>query len=131
MISALNSMYYPIGRIQRSKTVYIKRDAEGGIPYTIIAIEVLPNRADSIRPYKQYPRTHNKRTDFQNPSFIFLLSYQSKSGVEKYLSAVSGRIVTTVLPSPSFSAILSAAATFVPLEIPHIIPSSLARSLAV
>ena len=45
-------MYYPIGRIQRSKTVYIKRDAEGGIPYTIIDIEVLPNRADSIRPYK-------------------------------------------------------------------------------
>lgn len=62
---------------------------------------------------------------------VIIVIHHSKSGVEKYLSAVSGRIVTTVLPSPSFSASLSAAATFVPLEMPHIIPSFEARSLAV
>lgn len=55
----------------------------------------------------------------------------SNSGVEKYLSAVSGRMVTTVLPFPSFFARLSAAATLVPLEIPHIKPSFAARSFAV
>jgi len=52
-------------------------------------------------------------------------------GVEKYRSAVSGRMVTTVLPFPSFSASFKAAATLVPLEIPHIIPSSAARRLEV
>lgn len=54
-------------------------------------------------------------------------SYSSNSGVEKYLSAVSGSTVTTVFPSPSFLASFSAAATFVPDEIPHIIPSLAAR----
>ena len=59
------------------------------------------------------------------------MQFYSKSGVEKYLSAVSGRTVTTVLPSPSSRASFFAAATLVPEEIPHIIPSSLAKSLEV
>ena len=42
---------------------------------------------------------------------------------------VSGNIVTTVFPSPSFFANLIAAATLVPLEIPHMIPSFAASSL--
>ena len=36
--------------------------------------------------------------------------------MEKYLSPVSGRTVTTVFPSPSSRAIRRAAVTFVPLE---------------
>ena len=43
--------------------------------------------------------------------------------VEKYLSAVSGSTVTTVFPFPSFRASFRAAATLVPDEIPHMIPS--------
>ena len=54
--------------------------------------------------------------------------YSSNSGVEKYRSAVSGRTVTTVFPSPNFLASLIAAATFVPEEIPHMIPSFEASS---
>ena len=69
-------------------------------------------------------------TELQAQLFNFL-HYQSNKGVLKYLSAVSGRTVTTVLPLPSFLASLSAAATFVPLEIPHIMPSSRAKSFAV
>ena len=38
----------------------------------------------------------------------------------KYRSAVSGRMVTTVFPGPSFLASFRAAATLVPLEMPHI-----------
>ena len=57
--------------------------------------------------------------------------YYSNKGVEKYLSAVSGRTVTTVFPFPSFFARRSAAATLVPLDIPHIMPSLAARSLDV
>ena len=58
------------------------------------------------------------------------LKYQSwNSGVEKYLSAVSGRTVTTVFPLPIFIASLIAQATFVPEEIPHIMPSSRASLL--
>ena len=53
------------------------------------------------------------------------------NGVEKYRSAVSGNIVTTVLPFPSFLAKRRAAATLVPLEIPHRRPSFFASSLAV
>ena len=55
-------------------------------------------------------------------------SYSSNSGVEKYRSAVSGRTVTTVFPAPNFLASLIAAATFVPEEIPHMIPSFEASS---
>lgn len=58
-------------------------------------------------------------------------SYSSNSGVEKYRSAVSGRTVTTVLPSPSFLASWMAAATLVPLEMPHMRPSLDASSCAV
>ena len=50
---------------------------------------------------------------------------------EKYLSAVSGKTVTTVLPLPKIFARRFAAATFVPEEMPHIIPSSLAKSFEV
>ena len=57
--------------------------------------------------------------------------YSSKSGVEKYLSAVSGRIVTIRFPGPKSSAIRIAAATLVPEEIPHMIPSLEASSLDV
>ena len=60
-----------------------------------------------------------------------IIAYSSNSGVEKYLSAVSGSTVTTVLPGPSFLASCIAAATLVPLDIPHSIPSFDARSLAV
>ena len=59
------------------------------------------------------------------------IAYSSKRGVEKYRSAVSGRMVTTVLPGPSFLARAMAAATLVPEEMPHIRPSSRARSRAV
>ena len=55
----------------------------------------------------------------------------SKSGVEKYLSAVSGKTVITRLPFPSFRASLIAAATLVPLEIPHMMPSFAASSFDV
>ena len=58
-------------------------------------------------------------------------TFYSNSGVVKYRSAVSGSTVTTVLPLPSFFARRMAAATLVPLEMPHIRPSSRARSLAV
>ena len=61
---------------------------------------------------------------------VFIFLYQSKSGVEKYLSAVSGRTVTTVFPLPSLFASFIAAATFVPLLIPQSIPSLAARSFA-
>ena len=37
--------------------------------------------------------------------------YSSNRGVEKYRSAVSGRMVTTVLPGPNFLAMAMAAAT--------------------
>ena len=47
------------------------------------------------------------------------------------LQSFHGRTVTTLLPLPSFLASFIAAATFVPLEIPHIIPSFDARSFAV
>lgn len=57
-----------------------------------------------------------------------LISYSSNSGVEKYRSAVSGRTVTTVLPSPSFFASFRAAATLVPEDMPHMIPSLAASS---
>ena len=57
--------------------------------------------------------------------------FQSNNGVEKYLSAVSGRTVTTVLPLPSFLASFLAAATFVPLLMPHIKPSIIAKSFEV
>ena len=49
--------------------------------------------------------------------------HSPKSGVEKYLSAVSGSTVTTVLPSPSCLASFNAAATLVPLDMPHMSPS--------
>ena len=52
----------------------------------------------------------------------------SNSGVEKYRSAVSGKTVTTRFPLPSFFASFIAAATFVPLLIPHMIPSFAAKS---
>ena len=58
-------------------------------------------------------------------------SYYPNSGVEKYRSAVSGRTVTTVFPFPSFWASFRAAATLVPLEMPHIRPSIRARFRAV
>ena len=64
------------------------------------------------------------------PKPLILTNY-SNNGVEKYLSAVSGRTVTTVLPLPNFLASLIAAATFVPLLIPHKIPSLMAKSFEV
>ena len=65
---------------------------------------------------------------------VFKQKYPNQSsnrGVEKYLSAVSGRTVTTLFPGPKSSAIRIAAATFVPEEIPHIMPSLEASSLDV
>ena len=59
------------------------------------------------------------------------LFFYSNRGVLKYLSPVSGRMVTTVFPFLSFLAIEMAAVTLVPPEIPHSSPSFLARSLAV
>lgn len=65
------------------------------------------------------------------PVIIGSADPHSNSGVEKYLSAVSGSTVTTVFPFPSFFASFIAAATFVPLDIPHIMPSLDAKSLEV
>ena len=73
------------------------------------------------------PKLHAAASDQFFTSFLLYL-HSSNSGVEKYLSAVSGSTVTTVFPSPSFFASFRAAATFVPDEIPHMIPSFAARS---
>ena len=67
----------------------------------------------------------------KNQSYSSVPYHSSKSGVEKYLSAVSGRTVTTLFPGPKSSAIRIAAATLVPEEMPHIMPSLEASCLEV